>query len=380
MGFNGSGVFIRSNGVQVGATLWQDNEAASDKTITGLKHDNNDQDIANGLSSVVTRDGQSPATNNLPMGGFKHTGVTPASGLTSATEYASGTVAQATRSADAGVTGGTSANYTAVLSPVLVAYADKQLFRVQFHVANAVNADIAFNGLPSPKKIYINVAGVATQLPVSTFPDDYVGLLRYDTALDGATGGFWLLNQPADLSGYVPTTRTLTAGLGLSGGGDLSADRTFDFAPVELSTVTVTTADLIVISDASDSGSPKLVATTGLPGSTVKGTPLVQDPIAASATVTQAHGLGGVPDFCTAEIECKTGELGYTAGQIVEFSANGMDNGTNLAAYSLLKTATDLSIATGSAVNLNIINRSTNAVANITPANWLLRIIPKKIN
>ena len=30
------------------------------------------------------------------------------------------------------------------------------------------------------------------------------------------------------VAGYVPTTRTLTAGVGLSGGGDLSANRTFD--------------------------------------------------------------------------------------------------------------------------------------------------------
>ena len=32
----------------------------------------------------------------------------------------------------------------------------------------------------------------------------------------------------ASIAGFVPTTRTLTAGAGLTGGGDLSADRTFD--------------------------------------------------------------------------------------------------------------------------------------------------------
>ena len=52
-------------------------------------------------------------------------------------------------------------------------------------------------------------------------------------ALTGTSGflktngaGVWSV----DIVTYAPTTRTLTAGTGLSGGGDLSADRTFDLA------------------------------------------------------------------------------------------------------------------------------------------------------
>jgi len=37
------------------------------------------RDIHDGLANVVTRDGQSPATASLPMGGYKHTGVAAAS-------------------------------------------------------------------------------------------------------------------------------------------------------------------------------------------------------------------------------------------------------------------------------------------------------------
>lgn len=39
-----------------------------------------------------------------------------------------------------------------------------------------------------------------------------------------------ITNLTTDLAGKVPTTRTLTAGTGLTGGGDLSADRTFTVA------------------------------------------------------------------------------------------------------------------------------------------------------
>jgi hypothetical protein len=42
-----------------------------------------------------------------------------------------------------------------------------------------------------------------------------------------------VVNLPTDLAGKVPTTRTITTGAGLAGGGDLSANRTLtvDFAP-----------------------------------------------------------------------------------------------------------------------------------------------------
>lgn len=46
-------------------------------------------------------------------------------------------------------------------------------------------------------------------------------------SITNSSGGI-TINATTDVSGFVPETRTLTAGVGLSGGGDLSADRTFD--------------------------------------------------------------------------------------------------------------------------------------------------------
>jgi phage-related tail fiber protein len=61
---------------------------------------------------------------------------------------------------------------------------------------------------------------------------------------------FWILTDDSpitwsaiDAAGSVPTTRTLTAGAGLTGGGDLSADRTFDV---------VANADGSIIANADD--------------------------------------------------------------------------------------------------------------------------------
>lgn len=77
MAFNGSGVFVRLYN-------WV-NDAAANIKIRADRMDAEFNGIATGLTNCVTKDGQTTVTANLPMGGFKHTGVANAS---SATEYA----------------------------------------------------------------------------------------------------------------------------------------------------------------------------------------------------------------------------------------------------------------------------------------------------
>lgn len=69
--FNGVGQFIRSY-------LWA-NDASNGINITASRMDTEDNGFAAGLSNCVTRDGQSPPTANLPMAGFKLTGMAAAS-------------------------------------------------------------------------------------------------------------------------------------------------------------------------------------------------------------------------------------------------------------------------------------------------------------
>jgi hypothetical protein len=65
--FNGSGTFSRVYSWITDATNGLD--------ISSSRMDADTNDIANGLSNCVTRDGQSPATANIPMGGFSITGL-----------------------------------------------------------------------------------------------------------------------------------------------------------------------------------------------------------------------------------------------------------------------------------------------------------------
>lgn len=77
MSWNGSGTFTRTNGVFTGAGVWNSDKGAGVKVITS-RHDTHDEDLANGINNCLTKDGQNSPTANLPMGGFRHTGVSNA--------------------------------------------------------------------------------------------------------------------------------------------------------------------------------------------------------------------------------------------------------------------------------------------------------------
>jgi hypothetical protein len=79
MGFDGNGNFLRVHN-------WQSDAEAGIK-IRADRHDAEDDNIAEGLSNTLTRDGQSPPTANIPMNGFKIVTLgPPASGTDAATK------------------------------------------------------------------------------------------------------------------------------------------------------------------------------------------------------------------------------------------------------------------------------------------------------
>lgn len=65
--FNGAGIFDR-------LYSWA-SDAANDILVRSDRMDNEMDGFADGLSNCITRDGQSPALANIPMGGNKFTGL-----------------------------------------------------------------------------------------------------------------------------------------------------------------------------------------------------------------------------------------------------------------------------------------------------------------
>lgn len=66
MPFDGSGVFV--------PIAAPDYPAVPNTLIRAAQFNNNLTDLFNGLTTCITRNGQSPAQANLPMAGFRHTG------------------------------------------------------------------------------------------------------------------------------------------------------------------------------------------------------------------------------------------------------------------------------------------------------------------
>jgi hypothetical protein len=82
-------------------------------------------DIATGLSTAIAKDGQTTITANLPMAGYRHTGVGNA---VSRTDYAAMGQAQDSSFTWAGTAGGTADAITLTLTPAISAYAAGQSF------------------------------------------------------------------------------------------------------------------------------------------------------------------------------------------------------------------------------------------------------------
>lgn len=182
MPFNGAGVFTPPGA---------DFPAVALTLIQASKFNNVINDIATGLSNSVTRDGQSPATANLPMGGFRHTGVSDG---VARNQYASLGQSQDSAALWGGTAGGTADALTLTLSPAITAYVAGQKFTFKSGASpNTGAATVAINGLAA-KTIQKNVSALVA--------GDIIASRYYELLYDGTN--FQLLFQPA--LNFLPIT------------------------------------------------------------------------------------------------------------------------------------------------------------------------------
>lgn len=179
------GTYTRTNGVHTGATVWAQDEAAG-TDILAARMDAHDQDIADALTASLTKDGQTTPTANLPMGGYKHTGLGSGSAATDSVNLGQ---VQAQDYIWCGTAGGTKNALTLTPSPAITAYAAGQRFRF---IAGGTDSDdattIAVSGLENKAGQIDNAAMSATAYfeAGKLYEIDYDGTQFQVTRLSGA--------------------------------------------------------------------------------------------------------------------------------------------------------------------------------------------------
>lgn len=179
MPFNGSGVYTPPAA---------DFPAVPGTTIQSSKYNNVINDIASALTSVLVADGQRAASANLPMGGFRHTGV---GAVTAAGQYARVNEVQDGSYIYGGTAGGSADALTIATSPTFSAYTTGMVLVFKSGASpNTGAATLQANGIAGPKTIQANgVALVAGDIEASKFYTAlYDGTNFQLTRLSGAIG------------------------------------------------------------------------------------------------------------------------------------------------------------------------------------------------
>lgn len=260
-------------------------DAAAALGIQASRMDAEDDNFAAGINACLKKDGGNAATGNLPMGGFRHTGVGNASARS---HYATVDQVQDGEYIYGGTTGGVANAYTCTLAPAITALVAGMRFTVKVHDGNTGATTINPNsiGVTDIKK------GGGTALSSGDMPTNGFADLMFDGT------DFELLNPSPNTGISVPVavnqggTGSATASdartaLGLAIGTDIQA---FD-------------ADLSAYAALASAG---MVARTGA------GTAAVRTITQGSGiTVTNGDGAAGNPtiaaDFATqAEMETAT--------------------------------------------------------------------------
>lgn len=168
MSLNGSGVYnVNSAGQPV----------VSNTLITAAMFNAFTADIATALSTAIFKDGQQTVTANIPLGGFKLTGVGAATGLTDAATLLS---IQNGIGVYVATVGGTANAITLTASPAITAYVAGQSFEFLAASSNTAATTIAVSGLTA-----IAVRKRQSGGKVALVANDIISGLWYTVKYDG---------------------------------------------------------------------------------------------------------------------------------------------------------------------------------------------------
>jgi hypothetical protein len=335
MSFNGSGTFvINSAGQPVVA-----NTVISATTFNALT-----ADLANGLSTCITKDGQTTPTANIPMGGFKITNL--ATG-TAATDAA--TVAQIQSNGAALVTVTGTDTLTGTLTPALVAYVTGAVY---YFVAPATNTGAVTLNIDTLGAKAVTRDGTTALVAGDIVSGEMVAVVYDGTRfqLISAVNSFTNLNVSGTLT--VAGATTLNGNLQV---GNAAAD-TVNF---QASGWTLTN-NVSVTGTWADIGT---ITTADINGGTIDGTTIGGGTAAAGTFTTVGATTGNITtvnattvDSTNLEVTNLKAKDGTAAGSIAD--ATGV-----VTLNSVVATTADIN---GGTIDATTIGGSSPAVGNFT--------------
>jgi hypothetical protein len=259
----------------------------SGTTIESAQVDANNSDIEDAITASIAKDGQTVPTANLPMGGFKHTGVAVASARTdyaradqvigSVLDYAADT--------------GTATAYAIAPTPGISAYVVGQRFAFKATLANSgADPTLAVNSLTAGIIYWPNAASlVAGEIPANALVEVIVATVTTGTPtfhLQSATKPM-LARTGGTLTGATTASATFNmsgAALNEAQGADIASATTTDIGAATGNFVKVTGTTTITGLGTVQAGTRRVVEFTGILTLTHNGTSLILPTAANIAT------------------------------------------------------------------------------------------------
>lgn len=381
MARNGSGTFTRLY------DFTADRDAGSPtNVISADKIDGEFDDISTALTASIAKDGQTTPTADLPMGGFKHTGV--ATTISARSNYAPVAVLQDGTAQWISASG--TDTITATYSPAIPALVSGMELRFRAAAANATTTPtFAPNGLTA-KTI---VKGANTALVAGDIAGQHHEcLVRYNATTDK-----WHLLNPVYPAGYtVDNLNSVTT--------DSTGGATGDFIPfvdasesnasnkvlvtdlmanliANFTTKTApTVSDKIMIGDAAASGAAKISTVQQLAdahnGLTQKSTPTTSDRVpindAAASGVAKYSTIGNIQSVLSA-VQATQATGTSTALFVTPGVQKYHDSAAKFWAYSILSAGVPQTSATFniSSIGDTATGKATfNFTTSFSSANW----------
>lgn len=205
MPFNGSGTFTRDY-------VWVNDKIAG-TPITASRVDDDSDDFASGLSSVITKDGQTTLTANIPFSNFKITGL--GNGSARNDSIALGQV-QDNQFLYLGTTSGSDDAYTLAPSPTITAYATTQQFTVKIHATNTTTTPyLQISAIANPTTTAVIKKLSATKTEIALEASDLIANGLYKFQRNSANDAWIVLNPEKPFYNFTNGTKATSTSQGI---------------------------------------------------------------------------------------------------------------------------------------------------------------------